>query len=418
MTTDTAERLLSFPMRWAVTPAWPCWSETLGMTLPLRPSDPVGSSAPLGAVTLRVLLEAAVASGASDLHLRAGSPPLVRVDGQLLPLALPSLTAPEAEALVDSALPRERDRVAYATDQECDFALDMPGVGRFRGNAYRARGAAAAVLRHVREVVPSIDELGLPGVVRDLAALETGLVVVAGPTGCGKSTTLASMVDAINAERRCHILTIEDPIEYLHAERMATLSQREVHTDTGSFATALRAGLRQDPDVILVGEIRDLETLRTALQAAETGHLVLASLHARTAPDAVNRMIDMFPVDEQRQARTTIAESLQGVVSQRLVPTAVAAGRVGVREVLVTTARVRDIIRDPEAEVPLIDIIAEGQYYGMRTFQQDLVRLVMAGRVEKDAAEAIVAQPADFNVALKRAGYIRSGVAKLEGVGR
>ncbi|CAB4925269.1 unannotated protein [freshwater metagenome] len=359
-------------------------------------------------------------SGASDLHLRAGSPPLVRIDGQLLPLALPTLTASDTEVLVVDALPRDRDREAYSSDQECDFALDMPGVGRFRGNAYRARGSASLVLRHVREVVPSIDQLGLPDVVRDLAALETGLVLVAGPTGCGKSTTLAAMVDAINAARRCHILTIEDPIEYLHAERMATLSQREVHTDTGSFASALRSGLRQDPDVILVGEIRDLETLRTALQAAETGHLVLASLHARTAPDAVNRMIDMFPVDEQRQARTTIAESLQGVVSQRLVQTVGGGGRAVVLEVLVTTARVRDVIRDQESEIPLIDIIAEGQYYGMRTFQQDLVRLVMSGRVEKDAAEAIVAQPADFNVALKRAGYGMSGASatRLDGVGR
>jgi twitching motility protein PilT len=240
--------------------------------------------------------------------------------------------------------------------------------------------------------------------------------LVAGPTGCGKSTTLASLVDAINGERRCHILTIEDPIEFLHTERMATLSQREVHTDTESFATALRSGLRQDPDVILVGEIRDLETLRTALQAAQTGHLVLASLHARTAPDAVNRMIDMFPVDEQRQARTTISESLQGVVSQRLVQTANGSGRVVVLEILVTTARVRDIIRDPDAEVSLIDVIAEGQYYGMRTFQQDLIRLVMSGRLAQDEAESIATAPADFNVALKRAGYLRSGASTLKGV--
>lgn len=396
------------------------------MTLPLRPNEPVFPPAPApvppapAAASLRDLLMAAVSSSASDLHVRAGSAPLVRIDGQLIPLALPSLTASDTEALVLACLPRDRDRAAYSSDQECDFALDMPGVGRFRGNAYRARGSAAVVLRHVREVVPSIDQLGLPDVVRDLAALETGLILVSGPTGCGKSTTLAAMVDAINAARRCHILTIEDPIEFLHAERLATLSQREVHTDTGSFASALRSGLRQDPDVILVGEIRDLETLRTALQAAETGHLVLASLHARTAPDAVNRMIDMFPLEEQRQARTTIAESLQGVVSQRLVQTIGSAGRAVVLEVLVTTARVRDVIRDEESEVPLIDIIAEGQYYGMRTFQQDLVRLVMSGRVEKDAAEAIVAQPADFNVALKRAGYGMSAAAatRLEGVGR
>ena len=387
------------------------------MTLPLSPGDPVGNSS-VGPASLRDLLETAVSRGASDLHMRVGSPPLVRINGELLPLDLPSLTASQTQALALAALPRDRDREAFDRDQECDFALDMPGIGRFRGNAYSARGTAALVLRHVREAVPSLAELGMPPVVEDMAHLSTGLVLVAGPTGCGKSTTLASMVDAINGSRRCHILTIEDPIEYLHAERLSTVSQREVHTDTSSFATALRSGLRQDPDVILVGEIRDLETLRTALQAAETGHLVLASLHARTAPDAVTRMVDMFPVAEQRQARATISESLQGIIGQRLVPTSDGSGRTIVLEVLVTTARIRDVIKDPDAEVLLLDVIADGQYYGMRTFQQDLVRLVMAGRLDPDVAESIVAQPGDFRVALKRAGYRLTGAAVASGGAR
>jgi twitching motility protein PilT len=328
------------------------------------------------------------------------------VNGELIAAPYPPLTGEQAETLVFDALVRDRDREVFTREQECDFALAAPGVGRFRGNAYRSRGTAAMVLRHVREVVPSLADLGLPSVVSDLAGLTSGLVLVAGPTGCGKTTTLASMVDAINAHRRCHILTIEDPIEFLHVDRMATVSQREVHTDTQSFLTALRSGLRQDPDVILVGEIRDLETLRTAIQAAETGHLVLASVHARTAADAMNRMIDMFPVDEQRQARASVAEVVQGVVCQRLVQDTKGLGRLPVVEVLVSTPRTREAITDPEAGASLADIIAEGAYYGMRTFQQDLVRLVIAGTVSKDEAESIVAQPADLRVALKRAGYV------------
>lgn len=250
-----------------------------------------------------------------------------------------------------------------------------------------------------------MSDLGLPDVLERLALTEAGLVLVSGPTGSGKSTTLAAMVSLINDTRRCHVLTIEDPIEYVHIDHLARISQREIGTDTDNFASALRSGMRQDPDVICVGEIRDAETLRTALQAAETGHLVLASLHARSATDAVNRVCDLFPADEQRQARTTLAEVLVGIVCQRLVARADGEGRTPALEILVANARVRDAITDPDTSSPIPDVIAEGAHYGMRTMQDDLVRLVVNGDVDVSDAERIAISPADLQVALKRAGF-------------
>lgn len=356
-------------------------------------------------LTLRDLLVAAVAQGASDVHLRAGAVPLMRVSGDLWPYDLPALTSEQAEVLVLGSMPTDRDREGFRVNREADFAVTEEGIGRFRANAYWARGGAAMVLRHVKEVIPSFDELGLPPVVRDLAERSSGLVLVCGPTGSGKTTTLAAMIDHINATRRCHILTLEDPIEFLHQDQLATVSQRELHTDTLELSRALRAGMRQDPDVILVGEIRDVETMRTALQAAETGHLVLASLHAKSVVDAVNRVVDIFPKEEQRQARATMAESLQGVMCQHLVATAGHAGRTMVLEVAVATARVRDAIADADKTGLLEDIVTEGAYYGMRTFQQDAVRLVLEGQITVGEAEKVVPRSADFHVALRRAGF-------------
>jgi twitching motility protein PilT len=308
-----------------------------------------------------------------------------------------------------NAMPGEAERESFLVEHECDFALTSPGIGRFRVNAYRTRGGAAMVLRHVKEVIPTFEELGLPRVARDMALMPSGLILVCGPTGSGKTTTLAAMVDAINSERRCHILTIEDPIEFLHRNRLATISQRELHTDTLEFGRALRSGMRQDPDVILIGEIRDAETMRTALQAAETGHLVMASLHARTVVDAVNRVVDIFPVDEQRQARASIAESLQGVLCQHLVLSADGSGRTMVLEVAVATPRIREAVGDPEKTGALQDIVADGQFYGMRTFEQDAVRLVMSGAITVEEAEKVVTRSADLHVALRRAGYRDQG---------
>ncbi|MDP2289396.1 MAG: PilT/PilU family type 4a pilus ATPase [Actinomycetota bacterium] len=354
---------------------------------------------------LREILAAAISHGASDVHIRPGNAPLLRVSGQLYPLDLPELSAADTRDLIDEALVVQADRAAFEQRHECDFALTMEGLGRFRANAYRTRGADAMVLRHVHEQVPSLDELGLPRSVRSLALATGGILLVCGPTGSGKSTSLAAIVDYINSNRRCHILTIEDPIEYLHPHKLSTVSQRELHTDTSEFASALRAGMRQDPDVILIGEIRDAETLRTALQAAQTGHFVLASMHARSVVDAVHRIVDSFPLEEQRQIRASFAESMQAIICQHLAKSARNDGRVLTCEIAVSTPRVKDAICDPERTAQLHDIIADGDYYGMHTFEQDLVRLVLVGDLAVEQAETVSSRPADLHVALRRAGH-------------
>ena len=358
-----------------------------------------------GRLRLQVLLEAAIAHGASDVHIRAGNPPLLRVSGQLYPLDLPELSEIEAADLVDQAMPSKADQLAFAQQHDHDFALTLPDAGRFRVNAYRARGTDAMVLRHVRETVPSLDELGLPHALRKLALSSGGILLVCGPTGSGKSTSLAAMVDVINTERRCHILTLEDPIEFLHPNKLSTVSQRELHTDTREFASALRAGMRQDPDVILIGEIRDAETMRTALHAAQTGHFVLASMHARSVVDVVHRVVDAFPADEQRQIRAAFAESVQAIICQHLLAAARGDSRVLTCEVATATPRVKEAIADTAKTPALHEILADGEYYGMHTFEQDLVRLVLAGDVEFAEAESISSRPADLLVALRRAGH-------------
>ncbi len=365
---------------------------------PLAPADPAPTS-------LRAIVSTAIAHGASDIHVRSGAAPAVRVSGDLWPFDVPPLSPEQAEELVLSAMPSERERSEFLTEHECDFAYVEPGVGRFRVNAYRARGGAAMVMRHVKEDIPTFDELGLPPVAKELALRPSGLVLVCGPTGSGKTTTLAAMIDAINSERRCHILTIEDPIEFLHSNKLATVSQRELHTDTLDFTRALRSGMRQDPDVIFVGEIRDAVTMRIALQAAETGHLVLATLHAKTVVDAVNRVLDLFPAEEQAQSRASVAESLQGIMCQRLVKSADGKGRTMVLEVAVATPRVRDAVADPEKTGDLEEIISDGEYYGMRTFQQDAVRLVLTGTITTTEAEQVVPRVSDLHLALRKAGF-------------
>ncbi len=260
------------------------------------------------------------------------------------------------------------------------------------------------VLRHVKEDIPSIEDLGLPPVVKDLALRPSGLILVSGPTGSGKTTSLAAMIDVINSSAAA-ILTIEDPIEFIHNGKLATVSQREVNTDTLDFERALRSGMRQDPDVIFVGEIRDALTMRIALQAAETGHLVLATLHARTVADVVHRSLDLFPADEQAQARAAISESLEGVMCQRLVRSADGNGRRLALEIGVGTTRLKDAIADPEKTGDIEDIIADGEYYGMRTFQQDAVRLVLAGEITAREAELVVPRVSDLHLALRKAGF-------------
>ncbi len=351
---------------------------------------------------LRTLMEVA---GGSDLHCKVGSPPRIRVDGRLRKLQAPSLTPADTENMVTEVL-REDLRSAFHQTNEADFAYSVPGLGRFRVNAFRSRGSVGLVFRRVSVGAVPLTDLGLPAVISALALEPRGLVLVTGPTGSGKTTTLAGMIDHVNASREAHIVTIEDPIEVLHFDKLGMVNQREVRLDTGDFATALRAAMRQDPDVILVGEMRDHETVKAALAAAETGHFVMSTLHTTNAQETITRIVDFFPPYEQQQVRLALAGALRGVVCQRLVPRADGAGRCVVMEVLVGTGRVADAVADPEKSSSIGQLIAEGGYYGMQTFDQHLVQLFREGVVTLDAAMAAATSPHDLAVELRRQGLV------------
>jgi twitching motility protein PilT len=338
----------------------------------------------------------------SDLHLKAGGPAHLRVNGELAELhELPSLTPADTARFVAELLDvagRER----FAAGEEVDCAYAIPGVGRFRVAAFRQRGSAGLVLRRVLPGSQSFASLGLPPAVRRLAEEHRGLVLVTGPTGSGKTTTTAAMISHINATRRCHIVTIEDPIEILHADDRAIIDQREVGADTASFAAALRAIARQDPDVIFIGEMRDLETAGAALQAAETGHMVISTLHTTDAAETVNRIVDLYPPHQQAQARVSLANSLKGVVSQRLLPR-VGGGRVAAIECLVMTTRLHEFIIDPQKTGMITEAIAEGEYYGMQSFDQHLLALCREGVVTLRDAMNAATSPHDFRIAARAA---------------
>ncbi len=350
-------------------------------------------------------LEGLLASGGSDLHLKAGNKPLVRIEGKLgwLDEDAPVLDPHHTEEVLHDLLPEARV-AEFENKHEIDFAYAVPGMARFRVNAYKQRGAVSLVLRVVPQWVRSIPELGLPDVVRRLAEEERGIVLVTGTTGSGKSTTLAAMINQINEVACKHIVSVEDPIEYLHTDRKCSIDQREVGTDTDSFGTALRRVLRQDPDVILIGEMRDEETVRTALSAAETGHLVLSTLHTLDAVETVNRIVEFFLPHERQQVRATLAGCLKGIVSQRLVPAAEGDGRVPICEVLTTTGRVHDMVVDPEETGRLADVIAEGEYYGMQTFDQALYQALKAGSVAMEDALKAATQPHDLKLLVAAEG--------------
>ena len=339
----------------------------------------------------------------SDLHLKVGAPPTIRVDGRLQTTPFPALTAADTERLAYTVLTGPRADEFDATN-EADVALDHPGLGRFRVNVYRQRGTVAIVARAVIPGIPSFAELGLPPVVARLAEEQRGMVLVTGPTGSGKTTTLAAMIDHINTHRAVNIVTIEDPVEVLHNDKQSIVSQREIGEDTAGFAEAMRRVLRQDPDVIFVGEMRDPETVWAALSAAETGHLVLSTLHTANAIETVNRIVDFFPPHQHAQIRLSLGTSLRGVVSQRLVSHASGDGRVPAVEVLVNTGRVFDRIVDPDAPGDTIEMImADGEFYGMQTFDQALVELVHQGLVTVDLAAEAASNPHDFVLALRQA---------------
>jgi twitching motility protein PilT len=341
----------------------------------------------------------------SDLHIKVGSSPVIRIDGVLHRTEFPKLGPQDTERAA-LELMNERMVKEFTETGEADFAYAYPGLGRFRCNAYRQRGAIGLAVRRVLPGSASFASLGLPPVVERLADEPRGLVLVTGMTGSGKTTTTGAIVNHINATKSVHIMTVEDPIEILHPDRMAIVNQREIGIDTRDFAQALKRVLRQDPDVIFIGEMRDLETVHTALTAAETGHLVISTLHTIDATETVNRVIEFYPPHQQKQARMTLAGSLRGVLSQRLLPRADGQGRIPSVEVLVMTGRVRDLIVNPDQTHMIQQVIAEGDYYGMQTFDQSLLKLFRDGHIRLDDALAAASNPHDFQIMLRQAGLV------------
>ncbi len=358
-----------------------------------------------------------VAKKGSDLHLKVGSKPLFRVDGNLAAEPDgPVLSAEDTEHALEVLLSDEAKLKEFAQEHEVDFSYEIPDVARYRLNAFQQRGVISMACRAIPHKINTIAELELPAVIRALAEEERGIVLLTGTTGSGKSTTLAAMIDHMNATMSKHIVTIEDPIEFVHEDKRSVINQREVGMDTASFKRALRRVLRQDPDVILVGEMRDEETVQAALSAAETGHLVLSTIHTVDAAESINRMLDFFPPHQHGQARSMIAGTIKGVISQRLVPGA-EGGRVAACEILRMTGRVRDMIVDPSQTGKLNEVISTGAYYGMQTFDQALFGHVKAGLVTFDDAMKVASSPADFKLLMQadgKRGTTMEDVASVE----
>ena len=351
--------------------------------------DDEGSSGPLGdetpAIHINELLEMVLEQHGSDLHLTAGSPPVIRVHGELRPVeGLEALNGSQIREMVYAIL-TQKQREKFEDDLELDASYTLPGRSRFRLNVFLQRDSVGAVMRTIPYEIVALSDLGLPPAVATFADMPRGLVLVTGPTGSGKSTTLASLIDIVNREKALHIMTVEDPIEFLHTHKRSVVNQREVGEDTHSFSNALRHVLRQDPDVILVGEMRDLETISTALTAAETGHLVFATLHTQDAPQSIDRIIDVFPSHQQQQIRVQLAATLQGIVTQQLIPTADGRGRAVAAEVLVATPAIRNLIREGKIH-QVYSLMQTGGKHGMVTMDQSLATLVRTGRISQDLA--------------------------------
>jgi twitching motility protein PilT len=353
------------------------------------------------AVTLHQLLKTMVERGGSDLHITTNSPPQIRVDGKLVPLDMPPLAAPETKQLAYSVL-TDAQKHRFEEDLELDISFGIKGLARFRANIFNQRGATAAVYRQIPYEILGFKELGLPTVVEEICNRPRGLVLVTGPTGSGKSTTLAAMIDKINRERHEHIITIEDPVEFLHQHKSCIVNQRELHADTHSFANSLRSALRQDPDVVLIGEMRDLETIESALRIAETGHLTFGTLHTNSAAQTINRIVDVFPAHQQAQIRAQLSFVLEGILCQTLLPKANGKGRVMAMEILVPNSAIRNLIREDKVH-QIYSTMQTGQAkYGMQTFNQSLATLYFKKHITLQIALSRSSNPDELQEMISR----------------
>ncbi|HET7586052.1 MAG TPA: type IV pilus twitching motility protein PilT [Gemmatimonadaceae bacterium] len=370
-------------------------AESTPIAVPREATGP-SNAPPAAPFNFKAVLQRMIQQNASDLHLKVGRPPVLRINGDLATMELPPLRPEDLKQLAEQVM-TPRQVKEFAENKEADFAIGVPGIGRFRVNVYQQRGTIAFALRAVPYGVKTITELNLPPVVEEISMRPRGLVLVTGITGSGKSTALAAMIQHINEKRRANIITIEDPIEFLHRDINSSINQREVGADTGSFASALRRVLRQDPDVILIGEIRDLETLEVALKAADTGHLVFSTLHTTDAAQTINRVISFYAPHQQSEVRFVLASALAAVISLRLIPRSDRPGRVPACEVLVNTAAVREQIRDMTKSLNIPDLIKEGTVqYGMQSFDQSIMQWYSHGAISYESALFFATNPSEF----------------------
>jgi len=366
------------------------------MTLPfIDTSSPSGPPAPAHGVNLRSLLEEMVSRNASDLHVVAGERPKLRVDGDITNSSVEQVMTPKDTLQIAYSVLTEQQKKRFELEDELDFSFGIQNLARFRGNVFKQRGCVSMVVRQIPFAIKTFDQLGLPGSIAKMAEKPRGLVLVTGPTGSGKSTTLAAMIDKINTERKGHIITVEDPIEFIHKHKSCIINQREIGSDTKSFASALKYALREDPDIILVGEMRDLETIAATLTIAETGHLAFATLHTNSAAEAINRIIDVFPSHQQSQVRAQLAFVLEGIVTQTLLPKAQGRGRVMAAEILVVTPAIRALIRDDKVH-QIYSSMQAGKKWGMQTLNDALYALYMNREVTAEECLRVSGDPTEF----------------------